>query len=117
MWIWLFWLPVWFPLLSTETYHQPVPIVRVRLLLDLDLFDGYADSHFICFPYETRRTGVYACGGVRKAETMEETIDDATGAALKAIQCIESANRGVSVHPRSGDLTYPDFFMSALYPV
>ncbi|WP_319549933.1 hydrogenase iron-sulfur subunit [Desulfogranum marinum] len=80
--------------------------------LDLDLFDGYADSHFICFPYETRRTGVYTCGGVRKAETMEETIDDATGAALKAIQCIESANRGVSVHPRSGDQTYPDFFMS-----
>lgn len=80
--------------------------------LDLDLFDGYADSHFICFPYETRRTGVYACGGVRKAETMEETIDDATGAALKAIQCIESADRGVAVHPRSGDMTYPDFFFS-----
>ncbi len=78
--------------------------------LDLDISDGYADSHFICFPYETRRTGVYACGGVRKAETMEETIDDATGAALKAIQCIESADRGVSVHPRSGDQTYPDFF-------
>ena len=78
---------------------------------DLDLFDGYADSHFICFPYETRRTGVYTCGGVRKAETMEETVDDATGAALKAIQCIESADRGVSVHPRSGDKTYPDFFM------
>ena len=55
-------------------------------LSDLDLFDGYADSHFICFPYETRRTGVYTCGGVRKAETMEETIDDATGAALKAIR-------------------------------
>lgn len=80
--------------------------------LDLDLFDGYADSHFICFPYETRRTGVYTCGGVRKAETMEETIDDATGAALKAIQCIESADRGVAVHPRSGDKTYPDFFFS-----
>ncbi|MCI5158158.1 MAG: hydrogenase iron-sulfur subunit, partial [Candidatus Electrothrix sp. AUS1_2] len=78
--------------------------------LDLGLFDGYADSHFICFPYETRRTGVYTCGGVRKAETMEETIDDATGAALKAIQCIESADRGVAVHPRSGDQTYPDFF-------
>ncbi|CAG35836.1 hydrogenase iron-sulfur subunit [Desulfotalea psychrophila] len=78
---------------------------------DLDLFDGYADSHFICFPYETRRTGVYTCGGVRKAETMEETIDDATGAALKAIQCIESSDRGVSVHPRSGDATYPEFFM------
>jgi quinone-modifying oxidoreductase subunit QmoB len=78
--------------------------------LDLELFDGYADSHFICFPYETRRTGVYACGGVRKATTMEETIDDATGAALKAIQCIESADRGVSVHPRSGDGSFPEFF-------
>ncbi|MEJ2057233.1 MAG: FAD-dependent oxidoreductase, partial [Desulfofustis sp.] len=78
---------------------------------DLDLFDGYADSHFICFPYETRRTGVYTCGGVRKAETIEETIDDATGAALKAIQCLESTDRGVSVHPRSGDQTWPDFFM------
>ena len=78
--------------------------------LDLDLFDGYADSHFVCFPYETRRTGVYNCGGVRKAMTVEETIDDATGAALKAIQCIESTDRGVSVHPRSGDKTYPDFF-------
>ena len=80
-------------------------------LTDLDLFDGYADSHFICFPYETRRTGVYACGGVRKATTIDETIDDATGAALKAIQCIESADRGVAVHPRSGDKTYPEFFM------
>ncbi|WP_163339976.1 hydrogenase iron-sulfur subunit [Desulfopila sp. IMCC35008] len=78
---------------------------------DLELFDGYADSHFICFPYETRRTGVYACGGVRKAVTMDETIDDATGAALKAIQCLESTDRGVSVHPRSGDTTYPEFFM------
>ena len=77
---------------------------------ELDLFDGYADSHFICFPYETRRTGVYACGGVRKAETMEEAVDDATGAALKAIQCIESVDRGVAVHPRSGDATYPEFF-------
>lgn len=78
---------------------------------DLELFDGYADSHFICFPYETRRTGIYTCGGVRKAETIEETVDDATGAALKAIQCLESVDRGVSVHPRSGDKTWPDFFM------
>ena len=78
--------------------------------LDLELFDGYADSHFICFPYETRRTGIYACGGVRKATNMEETIDDACGAALKAIQCIESADRGVAVHPRSGDGTFPEFF-------
>lgn len=79
-------------------------------LMDLELFDGYADSHFICFPYETRRTGVYACGGVRKAANMEETIDDAAGAALKAIQCIESVDRGVAVHPRSGDNASLEFF-------
>jgi quinone-modifying oxidoreductase subunit QmoB len=41
---------------------------------------------------------------------IQECIEDAAGAALKAIQCIESATRGVSVHPRSGDMTYPDFF-------
>ena len=29
---------------------------------DIDLFDGYADSNFICFPYETQRTGIYAAG-------------------------------------------------------
>jgi len=101
--------------MEPTTAEEPVINLAYRqgpAFLDLDLFDGYADSHFICFPYETRRTGVYTCGGVRKAETMEETMDDATGAALKAIQCIESANRGVSVHPRSGDQTYPDFFMS-----
>ncbi|MDY7077934.1 MAG: FAD-dependent oxidoreductase [Chloroflexota bacterium] len=77
---------------------------------DLDLFEGYCDSNFICFPYETRRTGIYTAGCVRRAMSIQECREDATGAALKAIQCIESANRGVSVHPRSGDMTFPDFF-------
>lgn len=77
---------------------------------DVGLFRGYADSNFICFPYETQRTGIYAAGAVRRSMTMEESMEDATGAALKAIQCIESANRGVAVHPRSGDMTFPDFF-------
>jgi len=77
---------------------------------DNALFDGYADSNFICFPYETQRTGIYAAGAIRRALTVEESMEDATGAALKAIQCLESANRGVSVHPRSGDMTFPDFF-------
>ena len=77
---------------------------------DNDIFDRYADSNFICFPYETQRTGVYAAGTIRRAMTIEETIEDAAGAALKAIQCLESSNRGVSVHPRSGDMTFPDFF-------
>jgi quinone-modifying oxidoreductase subunit QmoB len=77
---------------------------------DLDLFDGYPDSNFICFPYETRRTGVYAAGCARRAMSIQECIEDAAGATLKAIQCIESLYRGVAVHPRSGDMTYPDFF-------
>jgi quinone-modifying oxidoreductase subunit QmoB len=77
---------------------------------DNDIFGGYADSNYICFPYETQRTGVYAAGAIRRAMTIEESMEDATGAALKAIQCIESADRGVAVHPRSGDMTYPDFF-------
>ncbi len=77
---------------------------------DIGQFDGYADSNFICFPYETQRTGIYAAGCVRQTLTMADCVEDATGAALKAIQCVESVNRGVAVHPRSGDLTYPDFF-------
>lgn len=77
---------------------------------DNDIFDGYADSNFICFPYETQRTGIYAAGAIRRAMTVEESMEDATGAALKAIQCLESVNRGVSVHPRSGDMTFPEFF-------
>ena len=77
---------------------------------DNALFDDYADSNFICFPYETQRTGIYAAGGIRRSMTVEESIEDASGAALKAIQCLESVNRGVSVHPRSGDMTFPDFF-------
>ncbi len=76
---------------------------------DLQLFDGFADSNYICFPYETRRTGIYAAGCVRQPMTMAQAKEDAAGAALKAIQCIESASRGVAVHPRSGDLSYPVF--------
>ncbi|MFW6055646.1 MAG: hydrogenase iron-sulfur subunit, partial [Thermodesulfobacteriota bacterium] len=76
---------------------------------DLDLFDGFADSNYICFPYETRRTGIYTAGPVHQPMTLARSMVDAQGAALKAIQCLESVNRGVSVHPRSGDLTYPKF--------
>ncbi|MBO4301168.1 MAG: hydrogenase iron-sulfur subunit, partial [Desulfovibrio sp.] len=76
---------------------------------DLQLFDGFADSNYICFPYETRRTGVYAAGCVRQPLTMDACEEDARGAVLKAIQCIEAASHGVAVHPRSGDNSYPVF--------
>jgi quinone-modifying oxidoreductase subunit QmoB len=95
------------------TKHDPVINLAYRQgpgFRDNAIFEDYADSNFICFPYETQRTGIYAAGGVRRAMTVEESMEDATGAALKAIQCLESVNRGVSVHPRSGDMTFPDFF-------
>ncbi len=68
---------------------------------------GFNDSHFICFPYETRRTGIYSCGPVRRPMDTQQAVEDATGAALKAIQALESAKLGRAAHPRSGDLSYP----------
>lgn len=71
------------------------------------LKQGFADSHFICFPYETRRTGIYAAGPVRRPMDMLQATEDATGAALKAIQAVENAGLGRAAHPRSGDLSFP----------
>jgi len=72
---------------------------------------GFPDSHFICFPYETRRTGIYAAGAVRAPMDMAASQNDAAGAALKAIQAVEAVARGAAVHPRAGDLSYPEFNM------
>jgi len=69
---------------------------------------GFADSNFICFQYETRRTGVYAAGCVRQPMNMAEAQEDAAGAAFKAIQCVDHVSRGVAVHPRPWDVTFPD---------
>jgi quinone-modifying oxidoreductase subunit QmoB len=76
-----------------------------------DLKYNFSDSHFICFPYETRRTGIYAAGCVRSPMDIAYSMEDASGAMLKAIQCIEATKRGEAVHPRSGDITYPDLYM------
>ena len=73
---------------------------------------GFPDSHFICFPYETRRTGIYAAGSVRAPMDIYQAIDDAGGAALKAIQCVELSKKGLGVHPRANDISYPEFDMS-----
>jgi quinone-modifying oxidoreductase subunit QmoB len=70
---------------------------------------GFTDSHFICFPYETRRTGIYAAGPVRRPMDIKQAQDDATGAAMKAIQAAVNAGQGAAAHPRVGDLSYPSF--------
>jgi len=72
---------------------------------------GFPDSHYICFPYETRRTGIYTAGTVRRPMGIAAAKEDAAGAALKAIQAIEMTVRGAAVHPRAGDLSYPEFNM------
>lgn len=72
---------------------------------------NFPDSHYICFPYETRRTGIYAAGAVRAPMDPAGAVEDAWGAALKAVQCIEAARRGEAVHPRSGDIGVPEFFL------
>jgi quinone-modifying oxidoreductase subunit QmoB len=73
---------------------------------------GFADSHFICFPYETRRSGIYLAGPVRRPMDIAQAMDDATGAALKAIQALENASLGRAAHPRSGDLSFPKVRLS-----
>lgn len=72
---------------------------------------GFPDSNFICFPYETQRTAIYAAGCVHQPAESRACKDDATGAAMKAIQALELETRGAAVHPRAGDLSYPIFFM------
>ena len=85
-------------------YHQGPDLPELKY--------GYPDSHFICFPYETRRTGIYAVGSVRQPMDINDAKIDATGAALKAIQAMELTDQGKTVHPRVGDLTFPEFALS-----
>jgi quinone-modifying oxidoreductase subunit QmoB len=89
---------------------KPISILNLTYRQGKDLpqlKDGLTDSHFICFPYETRRTGIYAAGPVRRPMDIAQATEDATGAALKAIQAVENAALGRAAHPRSGDLSYP----------
>ncbi len=95
-------------------HHQGTEILHLNYRQGPDLpvlKYGFPDSHFICFPYETRRTGIYAAGTVRAPMDPPQAAEDGWGAAMKAIQCIEAAKRGAAVHPRAGDLGMPDFFL------
>ncbi len=80
-------------------------------LPEIDVYNGFADSNFICFPYETRRTAIYAAGCVRQPMTMALAEADGVGAACKAIQALEHIAAGMAVSPRAWDETFPDPFM------
>jgi quinone-modifying oxidoreductase subunit QmoB len=91
------------PLLNLQYRQGPhVPV----------LADGFADSHYLCFPYETRRTGIYTAGPLRRPMDMAESAEDAGGAVLKAIQAIKGAAAGASTLPRTGDLSFPKVGLS-----
>jgi quinone-modifying oxidoreductase subunit QmoB len=95
----------------TSSKDNEILNLTYRLGKDLpELKYGFPDSHFVCFPYETRRTGIYTAGVVRQPMDSAAAVEDATGAALKAIQCVENLKEGKAVHPRSGDKSYPDIF-------
>ena len=86
--------------------------LEYRLGTDLpSLKYGFPDSHFICFPYETRRTAIYAAGTVRAPMDISSSMNDGLGAALKAIQAVEAVALGQAVHPRVGDTYIPEFFL------
>ncbi|MEM1813904.1 MAG: hydrogenase iron-sulfur subunit [Thermoplasmatales archaeon] len=63
------------------------------------LSDGFPESHYICFPYESRRTGIFPAGSVKSPSTIIECMEDARGAAMKAIKAVELASRGEIVEP------------------
>ncbi len=72
---------------------------------------GFPDSNYICFPYESRRLGIYAAGCVRAPMDIAACMEDARGAALKAIQAVELVAEGKTTFPRTGDIDYPQFFL------
>ncbi|MBU1396499.1 MAG: hydrogenase iron-sulfur subunit, partial [Gammaproteobacteria bacterium] len=95
---------------ETKVEIKPISILNLTYRQGKDvpqLKQGFTDSHFICFPYETRRTGIYTAGPVRRPMDIAQAREDATGAALKAIQALENAELGRAAHPRSGDLSFP----------
>jgi quinone-modifying oxidoreductase subunit QmoB len=73
------------------------------------LHSSFPDSHYICFPYETRRTGIYTAGALRAPMLPARAAEDGQGATFKAMQVTAALARGETVHPRSGDIAVPEF--------
>ena len=104
--------------------EEQVIRVDVESILNLDyrqgkdvphMDNGFADSHFICFPYETQRTGIYTAGPTRRPMDTAQAMDDAMGAAMKAIAAAENSGLGKAAHPRVADLSFPSCSSGRLY--
>jgi quinone-modifying oxidoreductase subunit QmoB len=72
---------------------------------------GFPDSNYVCWPYETQRTGIFTAGCVREPMGAAASEEDATGAALRAVQTLTLLEQGQALHPRVGDPYFPIFFL------
>ncbi len=72
---------------------------------------GFPDSNFVCWPYETQRTGIFTAGCVRDPMNVVSSMEDATGAALRAVQTLTLLEQGQALHPRIGDPYFPSYYL------
>jgi quinone-modifying oxidoreductase subunit QmoB len=72
---------------------------------------GFPDSNYVCWPYETQRTGIFTAGCVREPMNVPACEEDGTGAALRAVQSLVLLERGQALHPRIGDPYVPLYFL------
>jgi quinone-modifying oxidoreductase subunit QmoB len=103
-------VPVDLVVLATEMVPAGTDWLNLRYMRGPGLpteASGFTTSNFICFPYESQRTGIYVAGGAREPMDIPRSLEDAAGAALKAVQSVALAARGGAAHPRSGDLSLP----------
>jgi quinone-modifying oxidoreductase subunit QmoB len=70
---------------------------------------GFPDSNYVCWPYETQRTGIFTAGCVREPMSAGASEEDAEGAALRAVQALALMEQGQALHPRVGDPYLPIF--------
>ncbi len=99
-------------IVAANLQHEGTEILNLHYRQGPDLPTlgyGFPDSHYICFPYETRRTGIFAAGTLRAPMDSAQAAEDGWGAAMKAVQCITSNSRGEAVHPRAGDISIAEF--------
>ena len=68
-------------------HHEGTEILGIDYRQGPDLpvlQNGFPDSKFVCFPYESMRTGIYTAGAVRAPMDAALTEEDAGGAVMKA---------------------------------
>ena len=97
-------------------HHEGTEILKLTYRQGPDLpvlQDGFPDSKFICFPYESQRTGIYAAGTVRAPMDAAQAEEDASGAVMKGIQSIECGRHGLPAAVRARGVILSSIRMAA----